>query len=346
MVAYLGDMVNSAEPDPAARVPDPDRMLQAYFHAAASLNHLRAHPVPSSTAVTAPIRRAATTCPDPRVANMLDDMANMFDLTLAAPPDSQVLHSLLPELRISHEALVLAYEHALTRRSSDDRWWDCSAHLLWIGERTRQSDHAHIQWARQITNPVAVKLGPTATADDIADLCQLLNPDKIPGRLTLIPRLGVEGVERLLPILLDAAAATGTPVCWVCDPMHANTRKGRDGRKTRHLDQIIAEIQAFFAICRNTGTAPAGLHLETSPDDITECIGGWQQLNENDLTRNYRTHCDPRLNDSQTIACITVALQELNRQSDEAAAAKHAAPHNPTDSDHVKENGLAHFQTR
>jgi 3-deoxy-D-arabino-heptulosonate 7-phosphate (DAHP) synthase class II len=316
MAAYLGDMVNSADPDPGARVPDPHRMLAAYFHAATTLNHLRAHPTPPSTAMTTLIRRAASVCPDRAVANMLDDMTNMFDLALAGPPDSRVLHSLLPELRISHEALVLAYEHSLTRRASKDRWWDCSAHLLWIGERTRQSGHAHIELARRIANPVAVKLGPTASPDDVADLCQRLNPDKIPGRLTLIPRLGVKHAEQLLPQLLDAAAATGTPVCWVCDPMHANTRRAADGRKTRRLDDISAEIQAFFAACRHTDTIPAGLHLETCPDDITECTGGWQQLDEGDLARDYRTCCDPRLNDIQTIACVTVALQQLTQQPD------------------------------
>jgi 3-deoxy-D-arabino-heptulosonate 7-phosphate (DAHP) synthase class II/chorismate-pyruvate lyase len=311
MVAYFGDMVNSADADHSARVPDPNRMLQAYLHAAASVNHLRAHPAPPGAVVTMLIRRAVRVCPDPAVAGMLADVANMFDLALAVPRDSRVLHSLLPELRISHEALVLAYEHALTRRAAGDRWWDCSAHLLWIGERTRQCDHAHIEWARRIVNPVAVKLGPTAGAEDVRDLCRLLNPDGVPGRLTLIPRLGARCAEELLPVLMDAAVECGTPVCWVCDPMHANTRKVGGGRKTRFFDEITAEIRAFFSACRKTGTHPAGLHLETSAENVTECIGGWQQLDENDLTRDYRTHCDPRLNDIQTIACVTAALQEL-----------------------------------
>jgi 3-deoxy-D-arabino-heptulosonate 7-phosphate (DAHP) synthase class II len=316
MAACIGDTINSADPDPAARVPNPNRMLQNYFHAAASLNHLRAHPAPPSAAVITLIRRAASVCPDRAVANMLGDVANMFDLALAAPPDSRALHSLLPDLRISHEALVLAYEHALTRRATDDRWWNCSAHLLCIGERTSQSDHAHIQWARRIANPVAVKLGPTASPDDVTDLCRLLNPDKIAGRLTLIPRLGVDRAERLLPALLEAAAASGTPVCWVCDPVHANTRKVGDGRKTRRFEEITGEIQAFFHACRKTGTIPAGLHLETTADDLTECTGGWQQPDEKDLGRDYRSHCDPRLNDIQTIACVTAGLQQLTRQPD------------------------------
>jgi 3-deoxy-D-arabino-heptulosonate 7-phosphate (DAHP) synthase class II len=342
MVAYFGDMVNCADADPAARVPDPNRMLEAYFHAAASVNHLRAHPAAPTASVTTLIRRASGVCPDLGVANLLADVANMLDLALAAPPGSQVLHSLLPELRISHEALVLAYEHALTRRAGEDRWWDCSAHLLWIGERTRHCDHAHIEWARRIANPVAVKLGPTATPADVTNLCRVLNPHKIAGRLTLIPRLGAQRAEQLLPVLLEAAAACGTPVCWVCDPMHANTHKVGDGRKTRRLDDITAEIQAFFSACRKTGAIPAGLHLETSAEDVTECIGGWQQLDENDLTRDYRTHCDPRLNDIQTIACVTVALQELAQQPHwPTTTTEPVMPQSQTNSPHIEEGGLA-----
>jgi 3-deoxy-D-arabino-heptulosonate 7-phosphate (DAHP) synthase class II/chorismate-pyruvate lyase len=321
LASYFGDMVNSADPDPAGRVPDPHRMLAAYFHTAATLNHLRAQSVPPNAAMTKLLRRAASVCPTRCVADMLGDVANMFDLALTCPPGSRVLHTLISDLRISHEALVLAYEHALTRRGTDDRWWDSSAHLLWVGERTRQLDHAHIELARRIANPVAVKLGPAVRPNDIADLCDLLNPDKLPGRLTLIPRLGVERAEQLLPQLLDAAAATGTPVCWICDPMHGNTGSTGDGLKTRRLDDIAAEIQAFFAACRHAGTAPGGLHLETCPDDLTECVGGWQQLGEDDLTRNYRTHCDPRLNDVQTIGCVMVALQELATQPDSGADA-------------------------
>lgn len=345
MIAYFGDMINCAEAEPTGRVPEPQRMLEAYFHAAASLNHLRAHPSPPSAAVTALIRRAASVCPTRTVADMLDELAGMFDLAVATPPNSRALHSLLPELRISHEALVLDYEYALTRRATDDRWWGCSAHLLWIGERTRQSDYAHIEWARHIANPVAVKLGATASPDDVADLCRLLNPHKIPGRLTLIPRLGIEGARQVLPALLDAAAANGTPVCWVCDPMHANTRAAGDGRKTRRLDDITLEIQAFFQACRETGTIPAGLHLEATAEDVTECVGGWQQLGENDLARAYRTQCDPRLNDIQTIDCVTVALEELSRQQEWAAAsASQVVPQRLTQS-RIGEDELARLQT-
>jgi 3-deoxy-D-arabino-heptulosonate 7-phosphate (DAHP) synthase class II/chorismate-pyruvate lyase len=335
--AYLGDMINSA--DPGARDPDPHRMLAAYFHAAATLNHLRTHPTAPSTAVTALLVRAASLCPTRPVADMLDDVTNMFDLALAGPPDSRILHSVLPELRISHEALVLDYEHALTRRATKDRWWDSSAHLLWIGERTRQSGHAHMELAQRIANPIAVKLGPTVRPEDVTDLCQRLNPDKIPGRLTLIPRLGVKYAEQLLPQLLGAVAEAQTPACCVCSPTPANTRRTADGHKTRHLDDITSEIQAFFAACRHTDSIPAGLHLETSPDDITECIGGWQQLDDNDLTRNYQTHCDPRLNDIQTIGCITVALQELAKQPDGAATP--TEPHRPARPTRIGEDELA-----
>jgi 3-deoxy-7-phosphoheptulonate synthase len=283
------------------------------------MNHLRAHPAAPSSAVTSLIRRASSMCPDRTLADMLADVANMCDLAVAAPPDPGVLHSLLPELRIAHEALVLNYEHALTRRTADDRWWGSSAHLLWVGERTRQSDHAHIEWARQIANPIAVKLGSAARPDDIAELCKTLNPQKVPGRLTLIPRLGVDRAQQMLPFFFEAAASTGTPVCWVCDPMHANTLVAGNGRKTRRLDHITSEVRTFFHACRQTGTVPAGLHLETTADDVTECIGGWQQFEEDDLARDYRTYCDPRLNGMQTLHCVTVVLQELTRQADGAS---------------------------
>ncbi|MGE2817454.1 3-deoxy-7-phosphoheptulonate synthase [Mycobacterium heidelbergense] len=344
LLSYFGDMVNSAKPDRAARVPDPHRMLAAYFHSAVTLNHLRAHPVPPSAAVARLIRRAVSMCPTRAIADMLGDVANMVDLAFVAPPGSHVLHSLVPELRISHEALVLGYEHALTRCGAHDRLWDSSAHLLWIGERTRQLDHAHIELARRIANPVAVKLGPTTSPGDVIDLCQRLNPRKLAGRLMLIPRLGVGHTERLLPKLMDAAAASTTPVCWVCDPMHGNTRLSGDRRKTRHLEDIIAEIRAFFCACRDTGTAPAGLHLETSPDEVTECLGGWQQLDESHLASNYRTRCDPRLNDIQTISCVTVAVQELAVGKGWAAAsAKQLAPQCSTQPRHTGEDELAHL---
>jgi 3-deoxy-D-arabino-heptulosonate 7-phosphate (DAHP) synthase class II len=346
MVAYFGDMVNTFDPDPASRVPNPHRMVEAYFHSAATMNHLRTHPLAPGAAVTRLIRRAAGVCPDRSYANILADMAHMFDLAVTAPPHSRALRTLLPELRIAHEALVLGYEHALTRHTADDRWWGGSAHLLWIGERTRQSDHAHIEWARNIANPVAVKLGSAASPDDIAHLCRVLNPEKIPGRLTLTPRLGVQRAQQMLPAFFDAAAATGTPVCWVCDPMHANTHVVGNGRKTRRLDDITSEIQMFFHACRETGTVPGGLHLESTADDVTECIGGWQQFDEDDLARDYRTCCDPRLNDIQTIHCVTVAVQELSRQAGRDSTTAHPpSPPGTAGSGHVAEANSRNCQS-
>ncbi|WP_280464783.1 3-deoxy-7-phosphoheptulonate synthase [Nocardia brasiliensis] len=309
--SYFGDMVNAHQCDLAARTPDPQRMLQAYFHAAATLNHLRAHPVPPADVAAALLRTAAGHCPEPAAAQLLRDVSGLLQTTTAAPAQSRELHNSVPPLRTSHEALILPYEHALTRRTADGHWLDHSAHLLWIGERTRDPDGAHIDFAARIRNPIAVKLGPSVTTDQVKTLCRTLGHPETPGRLTLITRLGAVEAGSRLPALFEAAATTGVTVCWVCDPMHANTTT-ISGHKTRGLGDITAEIRAFLCACRDTGTIPGGLHLETTPTPVTECLGGWQQLTPTDLPRNYRTLCDPRLNPTQTLQCILLALTELH----------------------------------
>jgi 3-deoxy-D-arabino-heptulosonate 7-phosphate (DAHP) synthase class II len=311
LVSYFGDMVNSHEPNSVARIPDPERMVSAYFHAAATVNHLRTHPAPPGATVAELVERAAAACAGQPQARLLRDMAGVLSVATAQPRGARRLDGLLPALRVSHEALVLAYEHALTRRTPDDRWWNSSAHLVWIGERTRGLDEAHIRFVEQISNPVGVKLGPTTTAADVEQLCRRLNPHRIPGRLTLIPRLGADRAGALLPPLL--AAAEDTPVCWISDPMHANTFVTDHGHKTRRLDDIAAEIGAFFQACRDAGVTPAGLHLETAPEQITECVGGWQDIGAGDLAGNYLTRCDPRLNPVQTLQVASVLLDELTR---------------------------------
>jgi 3-deoxy-D-arabino-heptulosonate 7-phosphate (DAHP) synthase class II len=308
---YRGDIVNSADPDPAARIPDPQRMLSGYFHAAATMNYLRAHPVPPAGPAVALLRRAADAGADLSAAALLGNVADIFEAAASAPVDCRQVHSLVPRLWVSHEALLLPYEHALTRYGHEGQWWDTSAHLLWIGDRTRDQRHPHIQLAERIGNPVAVKIGPTAEPEELAALCRRINPDKTPGRLTLIVRMGAHRAAPALPPLMAAAAATGIPVGWVCDPMHGNTHTAADGHKTRSLDDIAEEIRAFFEACRHTGTIPGGLHLETAPEDVTECVGGWGHLGEDDLSRNYRTRCDPRLNAVQTLQCVTLAVREL-----------------------------------
>jgi len=213
----------------------------------------------------------------------------------------------------SHEALLLDYEEALTRQDSlTGDWYDCSAHMLWIGERTRQLDGAHVEFLRGVRNPLGCKIGPTATPDEVLALCEALNPDRQPGRLTLITRMGATKVVDLLPPLLKAVSDAGHPVVWVCDPMHGNTFTADDGRKTRHFEDVLAEVSGFFAAHRYTGTHPGGVHLELTGDDVTECLGGGSDLVTADLADRYETMCDPRLNGSQSID-LAFRLGELLR---------------------------------
>jgi len=213
----------------------------------------------------------------------------------------------------SHEALLLDFEEALTRRDSlTGDWYDCSAHFLWIGERTRQPDGAHAAFLAGVHNPLGVKLGPAATPDEVLELCELLNPERKPGRLTLIARMGAEQVGQALPPLVRAVRDAEHPVVWVCDPMHANTFRTGTGRKTRDFRHIVAEIEGFFAVHHAEGTWPGGVHLEITGDDVTECLGGSDSLSEEQLDTAYTTLCDPRLNARQSLD-LAFHLAELMR---------------------------------
>ena len=215
----------------------------------------------------------------------------------------------------SHEALLLGYEEALTRQDSlTGAWYDCSAHMLWIGERTRQLDGAHIEFLRGVGNPLGCKIGPSTTVDFILDLCQKLNPAQIPGRLTLISRMGADKVEESLRPLLRAVRESGHPVVWACDPMHANTFTSVGGRKTRHFDEIIREITGFVAAHRAEGTWPGGIHVELTGDNVTECLGGADDLTDADLDVRYQTVCDPRLNARQSLD-LAFGVSELIRSA-------------------------------
>jgi 3-deoxy-7-phosphoheptulonate synthase len=214
----------------------------------------------------------------------------------------------------SHEALILGYEEALTRQDSlTGGWYDCSAHMLWSGERTRQLDGAHIEFLRGIGNPVGCKLGPTATADEVLALCEALNPDRLPGRLTLITRMGADTIEDGLRPLLAAVRDAGHPVVWACDPMHGNTFTSDGGRKTRHLDAVLSEIAGFFAAHRAEGTWPGGVHVELTSDDVTECLGGAEEILDTDLDDRYETMCDPRLNGRQSLDLAFRVAELLKR---------------------------------
>ena len=202
----------------------------------------------------------------------------------------------------SHEALVLGYEEALTRQDSlTGDWYDCSAHMVWIGERTRGLDDAHIEFFRGIHNPIGCKVGPTATVEEVLGLCEALNPERVPGRLTLISRMGADKVRDHLPPILGAVRDAGHPVVWACDPMHGNTFTSQGGRKTRHFDAILDEIRGFFEAHAGVGTWPGGVHVELTSDDVTECLGGAERLGDSDLGLRYETICDPRLNGRQSL---------------------------------------------
>ena len=307
MPSFRGHIVNDDIPVPSARVPDPSRMITAYHHAASTLNLLRAF-TKGGFADLSQVHLwnqefVATSAEGRRyeaIAEEIDRALRFMracgvDLSAEAP-----IHQV--DLYTSHEALLLDYEEALTRRDSlTGDFYDCSAHMLWIGERTRQPDGAHVAFLSGVRNPLGVKLGPSATPDEVIELCARLDPDREPGRLTLIARMGVENVTSALPRLIAAVRDSGHPVVWQCDPMHGNTFTSEGGRKTRHFDDVLGEIRAFFAVHRAEGTWPGGVHVELTGDDVTECLGGVEDILEEQLPLRYTTTCDPRLNARQSI---------------------------------------------
>ena len=304
---FRGHIVNDDLPVPAARVPDPRRMLTAYHQSTSTLNLLRAFTkggFADLTHVHAWNQQFVASSAEGRryeaIAEEIDRALRFMtacgvDLSTDSP-----IHQV--DLFTSHEALLLDYEEALTREDSlSGEWYDCSAHMLWIGERTHQIDGAHVEFARGIRNPVSVKLGPAAEPDEVLSLCERLNPERIPGRLTLTSRMGVDKVRRALPPLVVATERAGHPVVWACDPMHGNTFASESGRKTRHFDDVLGEIQGFFEVHRRCGTWPGGVHIELTGDDVTECLGGIEDILEEQLPLRYTTACDPRLNARQAI---------------------------------------------
>ncbi len=316
---FRGHMIHDDAPTAAARTPVPDRMLEGYFHAASTLNLVRAftkggfadltqvHAWNQDFVASSPQGRRYETLAS-EVERALAFMA-ACGIDLAATPQ---LHQV--DVWTSHEGLLLDYEEGLTRRDSiSGDWYDCSAHMLWIGERTRALDGAHVEFFSGVHNPIGVKLGPGATPEEAVELCGRLNPDRIPGRMTLIVRLGAGRVGELLPPLLRAVREAKHPVVWACDPMHGNGFTTAAGRKTRHFDAIMAEIEGFFAACRAERIWPGGVHLEYTGDDVTECLGGSEELAEEQLDDRYETLCDPRLNGRQSLD-LAFRLAELMRR--------------------------------
>ncbi len=308
LAAFRGHMVNDDAADPLARIPNPNRLLAAYHQSSSTLNLLRAFTkggFADLSQVHAWNQEYIATSPEgQRYETIAGEIDRALRFMAACGIDlnrEANLHQV--EFWTSHEALVLDYEDALTRQDSlTGDFYDCSAHMLWVGERTRQLDGAHVEFLSGIHNPIGAKIGPTASPDEVIALCERLNPARIPGRLTLITRLGATKVTTALPPLVEAVKKAGHPVVWVCDPMHANTFQSDSGRKTRHFDDVLAEIKGFFSVHESLGTWPGGVHVEISGDNVTECIGGQlDQISEDELHIRYTTTCDPRLNARQSI---------------------------------------------
>ncbi len=305
--AFRGHMVNDPTFTSTARVADAQRLLQAYHQSSSTLNLLRAFTkggFADLSRVHAWNQEFVAASPQGQryeeVAAGIDAALGFMKACGFSTEDETRLHQV--DFYTSHEALLLGYEEALTRQDSlTGDWYDCSAHMVWVGERTRRLDGAHIEFVRGIHNPVGCKLGPTVTADETLTLCERLNPDRIPGRLTLVSRMGADRVAECLPPLLAAVDDAGHPVVWVCDPMHGNTFSSAGGRKTRHLDHVVAEIEGFFAAHREVGTNPGGIHVELTGENVTECLGGSEELADEDLELRYETICDPRLNARQSL---------------------------------------------
>jgi 3-deoxy-7-phosphoheptulonate synthase len=321
---YRGDAVNGIEFTPAARTPDPGRLLEAYHCASATLNLCRS----LASGGSADLRQVhawnqdfvAASPAGRRYAELADEIERAITFMRACGADPREFRSV--EFYSSHEALLLDYEQALTRPDArSGRRYDLSAHLLWIGERTRDPRGAHVAFARQISNPVAVKVGPDATAEDVLELAEALDPDQEPGRLMLTTRMGAGRIRAALPPLLEKVAASRPELVWVCDPMHGNTVEAASGRKTRNFDDVLDEVAGFFEVHRAAGTYPGGIHIEFTGDDVTECIGGGQPIAESDLGERYETTCDPRLNRGQSLD-LAFRVADLYRSRRSAATAR------------------------
>ncbi|SDJ73722.1 class II 3-deoxy-7-phosphoheptulonate synthase [Aliiruegeria lutimaris] len=315
--SYRGDIINELEFTPESRMPDPEKMLRAYTQAAASLNLLRAF----STGGFADIHRVhswttgfAETDKAERYRELSNRISSALDFMTAAGVSSDRMSTMsVVDFYTSHEALLLEYEEALTRvDSTTGQTIAGSGHMIWIGDRTRQPDGAHVEFCRGVINPIGLKCGPTMTAEDLKTLMAKLNPENDPGRLTLIARFGSGKVGDNLTRLIETVKEEGANVVWSCDPMHGNTIKSATGYKTRPFDMVLSEVREFFAVHREQGTIPGGVHFEMTGQDVTECTGGVRDVTEEDLSDRYHTACDPRLNASQSLELAFLVAEELS----------------------------------
>ena len=315
--SFRGHIVNDTDFNAGARTADPKRLLMAYNQSSATLNLLRAFTsggFADLTQVHSWNQQFVANSPaGAQYKEIADGITNALAFMRACgitSEDHPALHEV--DFYTSHEALLLGYEEALTRNDSmSGDWYDCSAHMLWIGERTRQLDGAHIEFLRGVQNPLGCKLGPTATTEEAIKLCEILNPKQIPGRLTFITRMGASVIDNKLPELVGAVQDSDHPVVWACDPMHGNTYTAESGLKTRNFSDVVDETKKFFHIHRSIGTWAGGIHVELTGDNVTECIGGAENLSDDDLALRYETMCDPRLNASQSLELAFHVAEEL-----------------------------------
>ncbi|SDS07129.1 3-deoxy-D-arabinoheptulosonate-7-phosphate synthase [Friedmanniella luteola] len=326
--AYRGDAVNGFAFSPASREPDPQRLLGVYNASSATLNLTRAF----VTGGFAHLRRVhswnanfvLSSGAGVRYQDLADEIDRALAFMVACGIDDDAFRTV--DFYSSHEALVMEYEHALTRIDSRTRQpYGTSGHFLWIGERTRQLDGAHVELMRHIRNPLGVKLGPTTTADTALELADRLDPDHEPGRITFITRMGAGKVRDILPEVVAKVTASGRQVAWVCDPMHGNTFEARNGYKTRAFSDVVEELNGFFDVHEELGTWPGGVHVELTGDDVTECVGGSDDLVEADLVNRYETLCDPRLNRNQSLELAFLVAERLTSGRIRRAKAVQAA---------------------
>ena len=312
--SYRGDMINALEPTAEARRADPGRLVRAYANAAAAMNLTRAitgagladlHHLHEWNMDF--VRESSAGERYERVAGEIDRSLRFMS---ACGVDDSSLRTV--EMFASHEMLVLDYERSLLR-SAGDRLYLLSAHQVWIGDRTRQLDGAHVALAALIANPIGVKLGPTVTPEEAVAIVERLDPERVDGRVTLVSRMGNERVRDQLPPIIDAVSRTGHRVVWQCDPMHGNTEESPSGHKTRHFDRIMDEVEGFFEVHQRLGTHPGGIHVEHTGEDVTECLGGAQMISHSELSSRYETACDPRLNTQQALELAFLVVEMLRR---------------------------------
>ncbi|MCH8612651.1 class II 3-deoxy-7-phosphoheptulonate synthase [Arsenicicoccus dermatophilus] len=317
--AYRGDMVNDFEFTEQSRTPDPQRMLRGYHASAATLNLVRAFTAGGFADlrhVHSWNRGFAANAQYARYESMARDIDKAMRFMTACGADFEAMRSV--EFYASHEALLLEYERALTRIDHrTGRAYDTSGHMVWVGERTRQLDGAHLEFVSRISNPVGVKLGPKVTGDDVMRLVDKVDPDRRPGRLTFITRMGTRTIRDALPAIVERVRSEGVPVVWVTDPMHGNTHTSSTGYKTRDFDDVVDEVRGFFEVHRSLGTVPGGMHVELTGNDVTECTGGANRIDDAGLAERYETVCDPRLNHQQSLELAFLVAQML---SDRAAS--------------------------